>query len=240
MTRRTALITGASNGIGRATAELLSSQGYGLITVDMEDPTSLLPGETFHKANLLDPEQLDGVLGKLQGAEVDVLVNNAAIARLAPVDTLELSLLQDSFMLNAAVPLRFAQAVLPSMRAKTYGRIVNISSRALLGKEGRTAYAASKAALLGMTRTWALELAAHGITVNCVAPGPVRTAMFEKGNPPDSQQTRDLMRAIPMKRMGEPKELAHVIAFFAHENAGFTTGQVIYACGGMTVGLAPV
>ncbi len=240
MKQKTALITGASNGIGRATAQLLSGQGYALITVDMQDPMELLPDETFHKADLLDPKQLDDLLSKLEGCEVDVLVNNAAVAKLAPVDTLAMSLLNDSFALNAAVPLRFAQTVLPSMRAKKFGRIINISSRALLGKELRTAYAASKAALLGMTRTWALELAPHGITVNCVAPGPIKTAMFEKGNPPDSQQTKDLMRAIPMKRMGSPDELAHAVAFFADEKAGFTTGQVIYVCGGMTVGLAPV
>lgn len=240
MNGRTALITGGSNGIGRATAELLSSQGYALVTVDMEDPQSLLPEETFYKANLLDTAQLDATIEKIGAHRIDVLVNNVAVAKLAPVDVLSMEMLNDSFALNAGVALRMTQTVLPHMRSQSFGRIINLSSRALLGKEKRTAYAASKAALLGMTRTWALELAAHGITVNCIAPGPIRTAMFEKGNPPDSQQTKDLMRAIPMKRMGRPDELAHAVSFFAHDNAGFTTGQVIYVCGGMTVGLAPV
>ena len=224
MNGRTALITGGSNGIGRATAELLSSQGYALVTVDMEDPQSLLPEETFYKANLLDTAQLDATIEKIRAHRIDVLVNNVAVAKLAPVDVLSMEMLNDSFALNAGVALRMTQTVLPHMRSQGFGRIINISSRALLG----------------MTRTWALELAAHGITVNCIAPGPIRTAMFEKGNPPDSQQTKDLMRAIPMKRMGRPDELAHAVSFFAHDNAGFTTGQVIYVCGGMTVGLAPV
>ena len=115
-------------------------------------------------------------------------------------------------------------------------RIVNISSRAALGKELRTAYSASKAALIAMTRTWALELAGFGITVNAVAPGPIRTSLFDEANPPDSPRTKAIVDNIPVGFMGEPDDVADAVAFFASDRARFVTGQVLYVCGGVSVG----
>lgn len=237
--QHTALITGGSNGIGRATAIRLAADGYKLVTVDRVTPARLEKNEMFIQTDLLDPVARENTLLRVADEfEVDVLVNNVAIVKLAPVETVSLADLQVSLDLNVTVALRFGQAVIPGMVSRRYGRIVNIASRSALGKALRTSYSASKAAVIGMTRTWALELAPQGITVNCVGPGPISTEMFSQANPAHSDQTKSIMRAIPVERLGEPEEVAHAVAFFAHKNAGFTTGQVLYVCGGMTVGLA--
>ena len=137
---------------------------------------------------------------------------------------------------NVEAAMVCAQAALPAMKQAGCGRIVNISSRAALGKELRTAYAASKAALIGMTRTWALELAAFGITVNAVAPGPIRTSLFDQANPPDSPATRAIVDGIPVGFMGEPDDVADAVSFFVSDRARFVTGQVLYVCGGVSIG----
>ena len=116
--------------------------------------------------------------------------------------------------------------------------MVNIGSRAALGKGGRTVYGASKAGLAGMTRTWALELAADGITVNTVAPGPIATELFNQSNPPGQPKTLALEASIPVGRVGQPEEVAHSVAMFLDPRAGFITGQLLYVCGGISVGLA--
>jgi NAD(P)-dependent dehydrogenase (short-subunit alcohol dehydrogenase family) len=133
-----------------------------------------------------------------------------------------------------------AQGLQPLMQAARFGRIINISSRAALGKELRTVYSATKAGLLGMTRTWALELAPYGVTVNAIGPGPIATELFVSGNPPDSPKTKKILESIPVKRMGEPEDIAHAVASLLDDRAGFITGQVLYVCGGMTVGLGQV
>ena len=136
---------------------------------------------------------------------------------------------------NLVAPVVLLQALLPGMRAARHGRVVNIGSRAALGKPGRTAYGASKGALAAMTRTWALELAADGITVNTVAPGPVATELFNASNPRRSAHAR-AGAAIPVGRSGLPEEVAHVVAMFMDRRAAFVTGQLIHVCGGVSVG----
>ena len=128
-----------------------------------------------------------------------------------------------------------AQAVVPGMREQGFGCIVNISSRAHLGKTLRTAYAASKGGLVSMTRVWALEYADCGITVNAVAPGPIRTELFEQVNPADHPRTRAIIESMPVKRLGEPEDVANAVRFFMDEASGFVTGQVLYVCGGVTL-----
>jgi len=122
------------------------------------------------------------------------------------------------------------------MKAANYGRVVLVSSRAVLGLPTRTSYSATKAGMLGMARTWALELAPSGITVNVVAPGPVRTANFHSVIPEGSPQVEKVAQAIPVKRLGEVEDVARAILFFAAKEAGFITGQVLYVCGGTSVG----
>jgi NAD(P)-dependent dehydrogenase (short-subunit alcohol dehydrogenase family) len=104
----------------------------------------------------------------------------------------------------------------------------------------RTAYAASKAGLIGMTRVWALELGPLGITANAIGPGPIRTELFERANPPDSPRTKAIVAAVPVRRLGTPEDVAHAAAWLLDARSGFVTGQVLYVCGGMTVSVAGV
>src|SRR5690606_28206273 len=110
--------------------------------------------------------------------------------------------------LNLEVPLVLTQQLVSTMKEHGFGRIVNISSRAALGKEQRSAYSASKAGLIGMSRTWALELAPHGITVNAIGPGPIATELFNNANPPEAEATQRILRSVPVKRLGQPAEVA--------------------------------
>ena len=139
--------------------------------------------------------------------------------------------------LHLAAALHIVQAVLPTMRAQKFGRIVLLSSRGALGLATRTAYAATKAGMIGMARTWALELAADGITVNVVAPGPIAdTEMFRGVVPEGSAREAALARAIPVQRLGRSDDVARAVLFFADPANSFVTGQTLYVCGGASVG----
>ncbi len=126
------------------------------------------------------------------------------------------------------------------MRDAGFGRIINMSSRAALGKELRTAYAATKAGLIGMTRVWALEFGGLGITVNAIGPGPIRTELFDRANPHNHPRTRAIIDAVPVKRIGTPEDVAQAASYLLDARSGFVTGQVLYVCGGMTVGVAGI
>ena len=137
--------------------------------------------------------------------------------------------------INLDVPYELSQAVIPQMKRRKAGRIVNISSRALMGRPKASVYASAKSGLIGLTRSLALETAPFGITVNAIAPGPIGTEMFFSNNPPDSEETRKLLSSIPMSRLGEPKEVAAAATFFVSEGASYTTGQTLFVCGGMSI-----
>ena len=234
---RKVIITGASRGIGRAIAARLVEDGWSVYNLDREAPASESDiGDAWIQVDLADvdstTEALEGVLNE---GPVSGLVNNAAIGRMAALEDTSVEEFDESAAVNMRAPMLCAQAVVPGMKAQGFGRIVNISSRAHLGKALRTSYAATKGAILSMTRVWALELAAHGVTANAVAPGPIRTELFEKANPPDMPRTQQIIDAIPAGRLGEPEDVANAVAFFFDERSGFVTGQVIYVCGGVTM-----
>jgi NAD(P)-dependent dehydrogenase (short-subunit alcohol dehydrogenase family) len=191
-------------------------------------------------ADLADPAATAAALTEaLAGGPVTRLVNNVGAVFPAALEDQTLDQVDAAFGLNLRCAVQCTQALLPGMKGVGFGRIVNMASRAALGKELRTAYAATKAGLIGATRVWALELGAHGITVNALGPGPIATELFNRANPPGDPRTRAIVESVPVKRVGTPEDVAHA-AGFLDERAGFVTGQVLYVCGGLTVGTAPL
>ena len=227
------LITGGMSGIGAAIAKSCQRAGYETVIIDR------LPGGIV--ADLSDPLATEKALEEaLRGGAITRLVNNVGVVVPAKLEEQTLSELELAWSLNLRVSLQCMQALLPGMKENKFGRVVNMSSRAALGKELRTAYAATKAGLIGMTRVWALELGAYGITVNAIAPGPIRTELFDKANPPDSPRTQAIINGVPVKRIGMPDDVARAVAFFLDKENGFVTGQTLYVCGGMTVGVVNI
>jgi len=230
-----AIVTGASRGIGQAIATELSASGFRVFNLDREAPAdSARIDSEWVEVDLANIEDAQRAIDRvLQHGAASVLVNNAALGgEMSQLEALSPDDMDRTFAVNVRAPAICAQRVIPAMRSQNYGRIINISSRAHLGKAYRTAYGGGKGALVSMTRVWAIELAAHGITCNAIAPGPVRTELFEKANPPDMPRTQKIIDAIPLGRLGEPEDIANAVAFFAGEAAGFITGQVLYVCGG--------
>jgi NAD(P)-dependent dehydrogenase (short-subunit alcohol dehydrogenase family) len=223
MKKEYVVVTGGSQGIGAGIVSRLSSDGYQPIILDQVEPAKGLDAE-FYKIDL-------------SKYPVTRLVNNVGIVRPALLEDTSLEDFNQVMLLNAQTALICVKTLVPVMRKQKYGRIVSITSRTVLGKEMRTAYSASKGALAAMTRTWALELAADGITVNAVAPGPIETEAFKKNNPLSDPRTQAIVNGIPVKRLGAPADVAQAVSFFLDKKSGFITGQTLYVCGGLTVGL---
>lgn len=234
---RTFLVTGASKGIGLALAQRLARSGHqvvGLARHGVPDfPGTLVP------VDLADPNATKAVLGDLTGRfAFDGAVNNVGLVRPQRLQAVGLDALEEVMRVNLQPALQVAQTLLPGMAGRGWGRIVNISSLTILGAVERTAYAAAKAALVSFSRSWALELAASGITVNAVAPGPTETELFRANNPPGSAGEQRYLAGIPMQRFGQPNEIAAAISFLLSEEAGFITGQTIHVDGGASIGKA--
>ncbi|WP_207538295.1 SDR family oxidoreductase [Sabulicella rubraurantiaca] len=237
MSQPTTIVTGVARGIGRAICERLVADGHRVIGLDMlDDPP---PGiSVFRQADLSNVEEARAVITELVAAQAEVsgLVNNVGSSKREMVAESDGSSQAWLNRLNIGSAVAALEAVLPGMRARRSGRVVNLVSRAVFGRETRSAYAATKAALASMTRSWARELAADGITVNAVGPGMIDTELFRRNNPPNSPDVLRLTRGVPAQRLGRPEEVAHAVAFLLDPRSGYITGQTLFVCGGLSMG----
>ncbi len=234
---RVALVTGGSAGIGRAICERLLAEGATVISLDRA------AGAIDHpRLHAIEVDLVDRAATAQAAADIarrfapTTVVHNAGAIRAASLAHVQLSDLDALVELHLGSAISLVQSALPAMRAAHFGRIVMISSRAALGLPTRTAYSATKAGLIGMARTWALELGPEGITANVVAPGPIRTAMFHDVITAGSEREKELAASVPVRRLGEADDVARAVSFFADRGNGFVTGQVLYVCGGTSVG----
>lgn len=232
------LLTGGSTGIGAATCGLLLAAGHRVICLDRKPAEDSQPNLVQVQVDLSDTDATAQATRQIaERYAVTTVIHNAGAVRQQPLEKVSREDLQTLANLHIAAPIALVQAALPAMKAAGFGRIVLVSSRAVLGLAQRTAYSATKAALLGLSRTWALELGPHGITSNVIAPGPIEaTDVFHDIIPKDSPRIPAIVQSIPVKRLGRPEDVARAILFFIDPQAGFVTGQTLFVCGGTSVG----
>jgi NAD(P)-dependent dehydrogenase (short-subunit alcohol dehydrogenase family) len=226
-----AIVTGGSAGIGLAVVQELLKRDYEVFSLDIQPAPAQHPKLRHVRVNLSDPE---ATARAVKGLSATTVIHNAGVIRPAPLPDVKLEDLNALVNLHLAAAVVLVQAALPAMKSAGFGRVVLVSSRAVLGLPTRTSYSATKAGMLGMARTWALELAPLGITVNVVAPGPIETDNFYSVVP--RSDAGRVAQAIPVKRLGQAGDVARAVLFFADRDAGFVTGQVLYVCGGTSVG----
>jgi NAD(P)-dependent dehydrogenase (short-subunit alcohol dehydrogenase family) len=235
--RPVAVVTGGSAGIGETICRRLIDTGYEVVSLARRQP------QWSHKAlhavevDLADARATEQAAATVvEQFAVGTIVHNAGAIRPDLLPDVKQKDLHDLTQLHLGAAILIVQAALPGMRERAFGRIVLISSRAALGLQTRTAYSATKAGMVGMARTWALELAPAGITVNVVAPGPIAdTEMFREVIPAGSERETALAKSIPVGRLGRGEDVARAVMFFAEPENSFVTGQLLYVCGGTSV-----
>lgn len=238
MSANYALVTGGSSGIGAATCQAFVDQGYHVVCLARRPFQKRSAAVHNMELDLSDAAATrEAALEVARRFPITTVVHNAGAIREKPIEDVSLDDLQELTNLHVATAISLIQAALPAMKQRHFGRMVLISSRAALGLAKRTVYCATKAALIGLTRTWALELGEHGITINAVAPGPIEaTEMFHEIIPKDSPKLSRITQSIPVKRLGRPEDVARAVMFLAAPEAGFITGQTLFVCGGTSVG----
>lgn len=240
-----ALVTGAARGIGRAIATELAAQGHAVAVGDiLEEQAAVTAAEIGGQSVHLDVTDTDGVKKAVDEIHhklgpIDILVNNAGWDEFHQfVDTDE-PFWDKVIELNFKGCLRTCHCVVPGMIERGYGRVVNIGSDAArVGSSMESVYSGAKGAVVSFTKTLAREVARHGVTANAVCPGPTETPMLEQiaGSGETSTKVLDAMRkAVPMRRLGQPKDIAAAVAFLASDQAGFITGQTLSVSGGLTM-----
>ena len=218
---RSALITGGASGIGAAIARRLAGLGVGVQIADLDlAGAQAVAAETGGKAwqlDLSEPAALSGI-----ELEVDILINNAGIQRVSPIDELDPEAFHRMLMIMVEAPFRLIRSALPYMYAQGYGRIVNVSSvHGLRASAYKSAYVTAKHALEGLSKVTALEGGPHGVTSNCVNPGYVATPMTKDII---DERGQDILAKVPMRRFGGPNEIAEAVAWICSDKASFMTG----------------
>lgn len=247
---KTVAVTGGGGGIGGATCRRFASEGARVAVLDLNPDAARQVADAIRAAggqaqafrcDITDRASVDTAVAAVEErlGPIDVLVNNAGWDVFRPFTRTEPAQWDRLIAINLTGALHMHHAVLPGMAARKAGRIVNIASDAArVGSSGEAVYAACKGGLVAFSKTIAREHARHGITVNVVCPGPTDTALFADykegaGNPEKLMEA--FTRAIPLGRIGQPDDLPGAIAFFASDDAGFVTGQVLSVSGGLTM-----
>ena len=231
------VVTGGNRGIGADITRRFLDGGYQVLNISRQTPVFSHERLINYTADLADRDATKEVgIDIAINYAVTNFIHNAGVIRPNLLEDVKIEDLDYLTELHLGSAITLAQQFLPAMRAAQFGRIILISSRGVLGLVTRTNYAATKAGQIGMVRTWALELAKDGITVNCVAPGPIVTDMFHELVPEESEQKSKIAASVPVKRLGTAEDIGRVVEFLCAEDSGFITGQTWYICGGASLG----
>jgi len=235
---RTVVVTGGSSGIGAAVCRHLIDSGIEVINLSLERPASSVDGMHTIEIDLANRDLLKDIAAALPARfDITGLVHCAGVIRPDLLENVELDDLDYLNQVHIGSAITLAQAFIPAMKRNAFGRIVLISSRAALGLQTRSSYSATKAGLIALARTWALELGGFGITVNTVAPGPITgTRMFHDVVPEGSEKIDQMATSIPVQRLGTPDDVARAVLFFNDPANSFVTGQTLMVCGGASLG----
>lgn len=239
-----AVVTGAGSGIGRATAQALAREGAHVIVADIDAVSGAASAAairaqgqqaTFLPVDMTNADSIKAFAAAAQAqcGAIDVLVNAAGWGRTAPFLEGATEFWDKLVALNFVGPMQLAKALLPAMIERASGRIVNIASDAgRVGSLGETVYAGAKGGLIAFTKSLARETARYGINVNCVCPGPTDTPLMAAV---PEKVKEALIKAIPLRRLGKPAEVAEAVMFLASDRASYVTGQVLSVSGGLTM-----
>ncbi len=243
---RIAIVTGAGRGLGAATAIQLAREGAHIVVNDLNAEGARETAAEVEKLGrmvLVNTQDISNhssagsLVEEAKGkfGRVDILINNAGITRDAMLHKLTEEKWDEVIRVNLKGPFNMGQACAKIMMEQKYGKILNLSSVAWKGNVGQTNYSASKAGVVGMTSTWAIELAKHNINVNAIAPGFIDSVLTQQV---PAEIREKFVQRIPLKRMGHPQDIANLISFLVSESASYITGQCIHIDGGLTAGIS--
>ncbi len=239
-----AIVTGAGQGIGKAIAEKLASEGATVVVTDVNESTAketagaIGGGALGIHADVTSRESVDAMVEhvKSQFGRIDVLVNNAGWDKAGPFVDSDPADWDRVIQINLYGVLNVSKAVLPIMAEQGYGSVVNLASDAgRVGSSGEAVYSAAKGGVIAFTKATAREMARHQVNANCVSPGPTDTALFASMGGDNPKLREALTKAIPFRRLAQPSDLANMVAFFASDEANFITGQTVSVSGGLTM-----
>jgi 3-oxoacyl-[acyl-carrier protein] reductase len=242
---RVAIVTGSGRGIGAATALRLARDGADLIINDINGENGRAIAAEIEKLgrrswvsthDVSDHGSSESLVseGKARFGRIDILVNNAGITRDAMLSKMTEAQWDEVIRVNLKGPFNMGQACAKVMAEQKGGKVVNLASVAWLGNVGQTNYSASKAGVVGMTCTWALELARYGINVNAIAPGFIDSVLTQQI---PAEVKEKFVQRVPLKRMGKPEEIADLVAFLVSDQSSYITGQCFTIDGGLTAGI---